>query len=55
MNIYKVLCVLFALAAGCFISGTINHVMSTGEGVVSSIFLSLGCIFLAHTFYKKSK
>ena len=55
MNINKALCMLFALVGGCFISETINHLMSSSEGVLSSIFLSLGCLFLAHTFYKKSK
>ena len=55
MNINKVLCALFALAAGCFIAGTFNHIMSTGEGIVSSILLAIGCLFMAHSFYNKSK
>ncbi len=53
MNINKILCMLFSLAAGCFISGTINQIMTNPKEALPSIFLSLGCLFLAHTFYKK--
>ncbi len=53
MNKYKVLCILFALAACCFIAGTINHIVNTGEGVLSSILLALGCLCLSYAFYKK--
>lgn len=53
MNKYSVLCILFAIAACSFIAGTINHIVNTGEGVISSILLALGCLCLSLAFYKK--
>lgn len=53
MNKYKVLCIMFALAAVCFIAGTINHIVNTGEGTISSLLLALGCICMSIAFYKK--
>ena len=53
MNKNKVLCIMFALAACCFIAGTINHILSTGEGILSSILLALGCLCASFAFYKK--
>ena len=50
-----VLCVVFALAAGCFAAGTINHIFNTGEGIVSSVLLTLGCICASASFYQKKK
>ena len=53
MNKYKVLCILFALAACFFVAGTINHIINTGEGVLSSVLLALGCLCMSFAFYKK--
>ncbi len=53
MNKYKVLCIMFAIAACCFILGTINHILNTGEGILSSILLALGCLCMSFAFYKK--
>ena len=53
MNKYKLLCILFALAACCFTAGVINHIINTGEGALSSILLALGCFCLSYAFYKK--
>lgn len=43
-NILKIIGILFCLAAVCFGVGTVNHIVNTGEGIVSSICLTLGCI-----------
>lgn len=53
MNKYKVLCIMFTIATCCFIVGTINHIMNTGEGILSSILLALGCLCMSFVFYKK--
>ena len=52
MNKYKVLSIIFAIAACCFTAGTINHIVNTGEGIISSILLALGCLCLSVAFYK---
>ena len=52
MNIRKVLCILFLLAAFCFTAGTINHIVNTGEGILSSALLAAGCFCFAFAFYK---
>ena len=53
MNKDKLLCIIFALAGCCFIAGTVNHILNTGEGVLSSIFLALGCLCVSFVCYKK--
>ena len=53
MNKNKVLFLLFVLAACCFLAGTVNHIVNTGEGIVSSLLLTLGCACGAVFFYKK--
>lgn len=55
MNKYKVLSIMFALAACCFIVGTMNHLLNTDEGVLSSILLALGCLCMSFAFYKAKK
>ena len=55
MNKYKVLSIVFAIAACCFIAGTINHIVNTGEGIISSILLALGCLCLSVAFCKANK
>ena len=55
MNKYKWIGILFALAGCCFAVGTVNHLLNTGEGVVSSILLALGCFCLAFAFYKRDR
>ena len=53
MKKFRMLCILFALAAGCFLAGTVNHLVNTGEGVLSSLFLALGCTCASVACYKK--
>ena len=53
MNKYKMLSIMFELAACCFIIGTINHILNTGEGIVSSILLAVGCLCMSYAFHKK--
>ena len=53
MNIRKLLCILFLLAAFCFLAGTINHIVNTGEGILSSALLTAGCLCFAFVFHKK--
>ena len=55
MNKYKWLGLLFALAGICFAAGTVNHLLHTGEGVISSVLLALGCFCLAFAFYKRDR
>lgn len=49
----RLLCILFLLAALCFAAGTVNHLLYTGEGVLSSSLLMLGCLCGAFACYKK--
>ena len=51
-NKNKLLCILFAIASVCFFAGTINHIVNTGEGIISSLLLALGCLCLSVAFYK---
>lgn len=53
MNKNKLLCALFALAAVCFAAGAVNHLLNTGEGVLSSVLLAAGCLCGAVVFCKK--
>lgn len=53
MKTNKLLCLLFAVAACCFLIGTINHIFNTREGWVSSLLLAGGCLCGAVVFYKK--
>ena len=53
MNRNNLLCAAFGLAAACFAAGTVNHALNTGEGVLSSALLALGCLCLAFAYYKK--
>ena len=52
MNKYKVLSIMFAIAACLFLVGTINHILNTGEGIISSLLLAAGCLCLSVAFYK---
>ena len=54
MKINKILCVLFVLAACCFLIGTVNHIVNTHEGWLSSLLLAGGCICGAIVFAKKN-
>ena len=54
-NKYKLLCIGFALAGCCYIAGTINHILNTGESVLSSVLLAAGCFCLAFAYYKEAK
>lgn len=53
MNRTGFLFILFVLAAFCFLAGTVNHIINTGEGILSSLLLALGCACGAVVFYKK--
>ena len=53
MNINKVLSILFMLAACFFVVGTVNHMVNTHEGWLSSLLLAGGCLCGAVMFYKK--
>ena len=53
MKMNKIVYILFTVAALCFVAGAINHAFNTGEGVVSSLLLSAGCLCMAVVFYKK--
>ena len=49
----KILFVLFLAAALCFLVGTVNHIVNTREGWISSLLLAGGCLCAAVVFYKK--
>ena len=53
MNPNKLLCILFSLAGICFLFGTLNHILHTGEGILSSLLLAAGCFCFAYFFSKK--
>ena len=53
MNIRKLLCVLFAVAACCFLAGTINHIVNTHEDWLSSLLLAGGCLCGAIALHRK--
>ena len=53
MNRNKWLCILFGVAACCFLMGMVNHLVNTGEGALSSLLLAMGCLCMAAVFYKK--
>lgn len=52
-KIYLVVGLLFVIASCLFIIGTVNHILNTGEGIMSSILLALGCACGAVVFLKK--
>ena len=43
---------LFAASSCFFFAGTINHIVNTGEGIISSLLLGLGCLCFAIAFGK---
>ncbi len=53
MRKQKVLCILFTIAACCFLAGTVNHLVNSREGWLSSLLLAGGCLCGAIVFYKK--
>ena len=53
INKNKLLCIMFAMASVCFFAGTINHIVNTGEGIISSLLLAMGCLCFAIAFGKK--
>lgn len=53
MNRNKILCILFFTAACCFLAGTVNHILHTHEGVLSSALLCAGCVCAGIVFLKK--
>lgn len=53
MNINKLLCIMYAIAACCFTVGVINHISNTREGIVLPFLLALGCACMSFLFYKK--
>lgn len=53
MKANKILCILFVLAACCFLAGTVNHIVSTKEGWLSSLLMAGGCLCGAIACYRK--
>ena len=53
MKTNKILCILFVLAAFCFLAGTVNHIVNTHEGWLSSLLLAGACLCGAIVFYRK--
>lgn len=52
-KIYVITGSAFVLA-GCFFgAGAVNHILNTGEGILSSVLLALGCFCAAALFLKK--
>lgn len=49
----RILCVLFLLAACCFLAGAVNHIVNTHESWLSSVLLACGCLCGAIMFYNK--
>lgn len=45
--------ILFLFAACCFLAGTVNHIVNTGEGWISSLLLAGGCLCGAFVSGKK--
>ena len=52
MTSKKILMVLFLLSAFCFFAGTINHILYTKEGWLSSLLLACGSLCIAFGLYK---
>lgn len=55
MNKYKLLCILFAIGGCCYVAGTINHIVNTGEGILSSSLLAAGFFCIAFALYRLYK
>lgn len=54
MKNMKVIGILFVVAAVFFAMGTINHILYTGEEIISSVCLALGCVCAAVFSLRKS-
>ena len=55
MKINKILCILFTIAACCFLAGTVNHIVNTREEWLSSLLLAGGCLCMAFVFFNFKK
>ncbi|MBO4938072.1 MAG: hypothetical protein J6C98_03585 [Oscillospiraceae bacterium] len=53
MKINRIICLLFVLAACCFLAGTLNHIINTHEEWLSSALLAGGCLCGAIAFCRK--
>lgn len=53
MKINRILCVLFVVAACCFLAGAVNHIVNTQEGWLSPVLLAGGCLCGAFACVKK--
>ena len=49
----KLLCILFFIAACCFLAGAVNHLANVQKGWLSALLLAGGCLCGAIAFYKK--
>lgn len=47
---YLIIGILCMAASTCFILGMINHILNTGEGIISSALLALGFACIAGSF-----
>lgn len=52
MNHFRAIALLFLLAAVLFAAGTVNHLLHTGEGIISSLLLAAACLCGAVTFWR---
>jgi len=48
----KILALVFFIAACCYAIGTVNHIMNTGEGILSSALLAVGFLCIAIGCYQ---
>ncbi len=55
MKMNKIVCAVLIIAAGCFLSDTFNHIVSTGKGWLSPLLLTCGCLCGAFVFFEKKE
>lgn len=48
----KILAFVFFIAACCYAIGTVNHIVNTGESVMSSMLLTVGFLCIAVGCYR---
>ena len=54
-KILKAASIMFAVAALLFIGSAVNHIINTGEQIISTICFALASGLLAFDCYRKSK
>ena len=48
----KILALVFFIAACCYAIGTVNHIINTGEGILSSALFAVGFFCIAIGCYQ---